>query len=314
MPERVHEGGLVAAVDCGSNSTRLLIAGAGPPVTARARVTRITRLADGVDASGRLSDAAIGRVSEVLTGYVETWRAWNVDRVGVSATSAVRDAADRDRFLDAVHAATGVRPVVLSGHEEAALTFAGATAGRSGRHVVCDIGGGSTELCVGDGELDRAVSLQVGSVRLRERHLLGDPPAPAEYAALVAGVDAELAAVPDAFDTPEPTPLIAVAGTALTVAAVARDATDADIDRLDGTVLSVAEVRRVVEDLAWVTAVERLTHPAIAPGREDVIVAGALVLARVMARLHHVAVEVRLADLLDGVAARVASGTWPPRS
>ncbi|HEX6256462.1 MAG TPA: hypothetical protein VFZ70_11715 [Euzebyales bacterium] len=315
MPERSRDGRLVAAVDCGTNSTRLLVARAGRPLRSVIRVTRITRLGSGVDATGRLSDAAIGRVADVLAGYAGIWRTWNVDGVGVTATSAVRDAIDGERFLDVVHAVTGVRPVVLSGRQEAALTFAGATADRTGHHVVCDIGGGSTELSVGDGELRHAISLQVGSVRLRERHLAGDPPTPEEYAALVAGVDDELRAIPDAFaDRSRSAPLVAVAGTALTVAAVARDATADDLDRLDGTVLSAAEVNQVVEDLAWLTSPDRLTHPAIAPGREDVIVAGALVLARVMARLGHAAVEVRVADLLDGIADRVAAGRWPPPS
>jgi exopolyphosphatase/guanosine-5'-triphosphate,3'-diphosphate pyrophosphatase len=304
MPERPRDARLVAAVDCGTNSTRLLVADAGPPLTP----------VDRVDATGWLSDAAIERVTDVLGDYADVCRTWNVGRVGVTATSAVRDAADGDRFLDAVGAVTGVRPVVLSGRQEAALTFAGATAGRGGDHVVCDIGGGSTELSVGDGGLHRAISLQVGSVRLRERHLSGDPPTPAEYAALVAGVDEELSVVPASFAAFGSTPLVAVAGTALTVAGVARDATDADIDRLDGTALSIREVHQVVEDLAWLTAADRLTHPAIAPGREDVIVAGALVLARVMAHLGHATVEVRVADLLDGIAGSLAAGTWPPRS
>jgi exopolyphosphatase/guanosine-5'-triphosphate,3'-diphosphate pyrophosphatase len=314
MRDHSGVGRLVGAIDCGTNSTRLLVARVGPPVTPVTRVTRITRLGAGVDGTGRLSDAAIARVTGALTDYVDICGAQGVERVGVSATSAVRDAVDGERFLDAVHAVTGVRPVVLSGRSEAALTFAGATAGRHGRHVVCDIGGGSTELSVGNGELHDAVSLQVGSVRLRERHLAGDPPAPAEYAALVAGVDAALAAVPATFGAPAPAPLIAVAGTALTVAAVARGAPDADLDRLDGTVLSLAEVLQVVEDLAWLTAADRLTHPAIEPGREDVIVAGSLVLGRVMAHLGEAAVEVRVADLLDAIAERLAAGAWPPRS
>lgn len=313
MPDAPGSDGLVAAVDCGTNSTRLLIARVGAPAGGDVvRRTQITRLGAAVDATGRLSDAAIGRVAEVLEDYATAWRAAGVARVGITATSAVRDAADAHVFLDAVEAVAGVRPVVLSGSREAELVFSGATAGRSGRQVVCDIGGGSTELIVGDDVVWRCASLQIGSVRLRERHLAGDPPTPAEYAALVADADAHLAELPDAFAQVDGRPLVAVAGTALTVAAIARGVDSADIDRMDGTVMAAAEVAEVAERLAWVPAADRLAYPPIVPGREDVIVAGALVLTRVLARFGFDAVEVRVADLLDGVAARVAAGTWPP--
>lgn len=308
---------LVAAVDCGTNSTRLLLAHADArgvdPVTRR---TAITRLGAGVDASGRLRDDAIARVVDVLEGYAGRWRDAGVTRVGVSATSAVRDTADARAFLDAVRDVTGQQVVVLTGAQEAALTFAGAAAATTGRRVVCDIGGGSTELIVGrgTGRVDGWVSMQVGSVRLRERHLRHDPPTPEEYAALVADVDAVLAGQDDRFAPTDDVPLIAVAGTALTVAAVAAGAADPDVDALDGAVLSLPAVARVAEDLAWLPAAQRLALPPIAPGREDVIVAGALLLSRLLVRFGFAAVEVRVADLLDGVAQRVAAGSWPPES
>jgi exopolyphosphatase/guanosine-5'-triphosphate,3'-diphosphate pyrophosphatase len=305
---------LVAAVDCGTNSTRLLLAhvddGGLRPVVRR---TAITRLGGGVDATGHLTAAAIARVTDVLERYAEEWRDAGVTQIGVSATSAVRDTIEPQPFLTAVRQATGVDPVVLTGEQEAALTFAGATTGRAGRLVVCDIGGGSTELIVGAGTVDRWASMQVGSVRLRERHLRSDPPSPAEYAALVTDIDAVMAAQDDAFAAADGRPLVAVAGTALTVAAVASGSADPDVDRVEGAVLSAADVGQVVEDLAWLTTAERrATHPPIVPGREDVIVAGALLLARLLSRFGFTAVEVCVSDLLDGVAARVGAGAWPP--
>jgi len=304
---------VVAAVDCGTNTTRLLLAHVGDTgVRPVGRWTALTRLGAGVDASGQLSAAAIARVGDVLRGYADEWRDAGATRVAVTATSAVRDTTDAAAFLAAVRDATGEDAVVLTGAQEAALTFAGATEGTRGRRVVCDIGGGSTELIAGDRSIDRWVSMQVGSVRLRERHLHGDPPSAEEYASLVAGIDRVLVDQADAFAATGGDPLIAVAGTALTVAAVARGATDPDVDAVDGTVLSTADVAQVVEELAWLPAAQRLTYPPVVPGREDVIVAGALLLSRLLTRFGFDAVEVRVADLLDGVARRVAGDTWPP--
>jgi exopolyphosphatase/guanosine-5'-triphosphate,3'-diphosphate pyrophosphatase len=154
--------------------------------------------------------------------------------------------------------------------------------------------------------------MQVGSVRLRERHLHGDPPSVGEYAALVDEIDDVLAGQGDAFAAAGGQPLVAVAGTALTVAAIATGATDPDVDAVDGTVLWSADVAQVIEDLAWLPAAQRLARPPIVPGREDVIVAGALLLSRLLTRFGFDAVEVRVADLLDGIARRVGDGAWPP--
>lgn len=303
---------LVAAVDCGTNSTRLLLARVdGGVVHPVAREGRITRLGAGVDAGGRLDPAAIGRVTDVLAGYAARWTEARVDRVAVSATSAVRDAADADVFRDAVRDATGVEPVVLSGDQEAALTFAGASAGLAGRRVVCDIGGGSTELVLGDGAAQRWTSLQLGSVRLTERHLHDDPPTPAQYAALLADVDAVLDGQPDDFCADGDEPMVAVAGTALTIAAVALRS-DGRLEAVDGTHLSRRSVAVVAEELAWLPARDRLAHAPVAPGREDVIVAGTLLLARLLDRFGFRTVRVRVADLLDGVAGAVGTGAWPP--
>lgn len=305
------DGELVAAVDCGSNSTRLLVAAVdGPRWSVVERRTRITRLGAGVDRSGHLSPAAIDRVTAVLDEYVAAWRGHGVRRVAISATSAVRDAVDRDVLLDAVRRRSGVAPVVLTGPQEAALTYEGATAGSADTAVVCDIGGGSTELVAGAGGVPAsAVSLQLGSVRLRERYLRDDPPTPGQYAAMRMHIDAVLSGQHDVFSRRAGGALVAVAGTALTVGALAHDAA---VDAVDGVSVDRATLAQVIEDLAWLSADERRALPAIASGREDVIVAGAMLLHRVMARFGHAAVRVRVADLLDAMARRVAAGRWPP--
>jgi len=177
-----------AAVDSGTNSTRLLVVDAdGHEVT---RQTQITRLGAGVDASGELSSAALERTLAVLGDYRDRWVEAGVDvaDVRIAATSAVRDAANQDRYFDAVQDLTGVRAEVLSGDEEARLSFAGAVGAvdvGDGPVLVVDIGGGSTELIVGDraGAVTGAHSMQVGSVRVTERHLAGDPPTADEVAA-----------------------------------------------------------------------------------------------------------------------------------
>jgi exopolyphosphatase / guanosine-5'-triphosphate,3'-diphosphate pyrophosphatase len=309
----------VAVVDCGSNSTRLLLATvAGGCVVDARRRTVITRLGHQVDRTGRLSDAAIDRVVDVLREYAAQWRSAGVEHVAVCATSAVRDAQNASRLVHAVEAATGVTPVVLSGTEEADLTFAGGVSGSQAvggelpsRQVVCDIGGGSTELIAGRGMPQHRVSLQLGTVRLRERHLHHDPPIPEEYAALVADIDTVLAAQPEVYAADDGVPLIAVAGTAATLGALAVGV-DADAhERIDGVVLTAADLAQLIERLAWIPARRRLAHPAIVPGREDVVVAGGLLLARVLHRYGFAAVRVRVADLLDGIALRLAADEWP---
>jgi exopolyphosphatase/guanosine-5'-triphosphate,3'-diphosphate pyrophosphatase len=303
----------VAVVDCGSNSTRLLLArvvgGRLEPVRRR---TVITRLGGRVDGSGRLAGEAIARVTRVLGDYAGQWRAVGIRRVAICATSAVRDAANAGMFVRAVERTTGVTPVVLAGVDEAELTFAGAVAGVGHRHVVCDIGGGSTELIVGASVPQHRVSLQLGSVRLRERHLHHDPPTADEYEALIAEVTAVLDDQPDVYRAGGPMPLTAVAGTATTLAAVASGVGPEEIDRVDGMVLPVGDLRQLAEDLAWLPARRRLDHPAIVSGREDVVVAGALLLVGIAESFRFAAVQVRVADLLDGIALRLAAGEWPP--
>lgn len=311
--EPLARAGRLAVVDCGSNSTRLLIAqvraGGVRPLLRR---TVITRLGGQVERTGRLADAAVRRVVAVIDDFAGQWRSAGVDRVAVCATSAVRDAANARHFADGVTRVTGVAPVVLSGAEEAELTFAGAVASTTGRQVVCDVGGGSTELIVGVGTPLHRVSLQLGSVRLRERHLQHDPPTADEYAALLADIDGVLRRQPAVYTAEGDVPLVAVAGTATTLAGVTAGVGPDELDRVDGMVLSRRELDQVIEDLAWLPARDRLRHPAIVPGREDVVVTGAMLLARVLARFGFRSLRVRVADLLDGVALRLAAGGWPP--
>jgi exopolyphosphatase/guanosine-5'-triphosphate,3'-diphosphate pyrophosphatase len=306
-------GRCVAVVDCGSNSTRLLVAQVADGRVVRAqRRTVLTRLGGQVERTGRLTGAAIARVTGVLEDYAGRWRAAGCDRVAICATSAVRDAGNAEAFVHAVERATGVTPLVLSGADEAELTFTGAVAGMDHRQVVCDIGGGSTELIVGASAPRHRASLQLGSVRLRERHLHHDPPTRDEYAALVADIDAALDDQPDVYRAGGPMPLVAVGGTATTLAAVAVGAGPDDLDQIDGAVMPLADLQQLVEDLAWLPARHRLEHPAIVSGREDVVVAGALLLVGIAGRYGFGAVQVRVADLLDGIALRLAAGGWPP--
>ena len=287
----------VAAVDCGTNTIRLLV-GALPDVSARE--SRVVRLGQGVDASGRLSQGALARTFAALDDYATTIRRLGATRVRMGATSAVRDATNGDVFRSGVVERLGVEPDVLTGEEEATLTYAGATRNLTGPAptpvLVVDIGGGSTELVTPDA----ACSLDIGSVRLHERHLRSDPPTEDEVAACVADIDARLDTSPVRPEAART--VVGVAGTTLTVAAGVLGLTSYDKARIDQARLSVADVTAYAERLVAMPVSERLRLPFLARGREDVIGAGALILARVLAR---VAVDTLVAsesDLLDGLA------------
>lgn len=305
-----------AAVDVGSNSVRLLVvAGDGRRLTRR---LTITRLAAGVDRTGVLDDAALDRTLEAIAAYREVWRGFGVtDRVRVAATSAVRDASDRDRFFGAVRGVAGVDAEVLSGDEEAALAFRGAVGAvevGDGPVAVVDIGGGSTELILGqaDGTVTASVSLQLGCVRLAERHLHGDPPTPAEVEvgrALVADqldhaaslLGARGASLSDART------LVAVAGTATTLAALHAGLDAYEEDRIHGTRVPAAALRDLTERLLGMRTAARAALGPMQPGREDVIHAGAVVLEGVVARSGAAEVVVSEADGLDALAASLAA-------
>lgn len=300
-----------AAVDVGSNSVRLLVTdGDGDR---RTRVMRITRLAAGVDATGHLDDAALSRTLEVIAEFHQVWREHGVtDRVRIAATSAVRDAADRERFFEGVHAATGVRAEVITGDEEAGLAFAGAVGAVDVPRptAVLDIGGGSTELIVGDdrGEVAAAVSLQLGCVRVTERHLPQDPPSAGDLLAARALIGAQLdegtrLLAERGGDLAAARALVAVAGTATTLGAIHLGLDAYDEDRIHGTRLPADALAALTARLAAMTAAERAKLGPVQPGREDVIHGGALVLQAALARTGLDEVVISEADGLDGLAA-----------
>ncbi|MBW3618629.1 MAG: exopolyphosphatase [Actinobacteria bacterium] len=300
-----------AAVDVGSNSVRVKVVAADGRELARE--LEITRLGTAIDARGRFDEDALARTLDAVARFASVWRAHGVDAgdVRIAATSAVRDAADRDRFFAGVRVRTGVEAEVLTGDEEAATAYRGVLAGSDAPRplAVLDIGGGSTELIVGDGDggVAGAVSLQLGSVRLTERHLAGDPPTPAE----VAAADAEIAQRLDELDlglagrgcaATDATTLVGVAGTVTTLAALA-----AGLERyVDGCVhdrrLEAGELRSWADRLTGMTTARIAASPVVQAGREDVIAAGARIAAAVVERYGFGALVVSEADILDGLA------------
>ncbi len=297
------------AVDVGTNTMRLLVVDEdGDTIT---RELRMVRLGEGVDATGHLADAAIERAMEAFTDFRDRWRDLGLlDRqVVLGATSAVRDAADRDRFLDRVReAAPGVDVRVLSGEDEADGAFRGVASSLPDATrplVVVDPGGGSTELVVGDVD-DRvvaSVSMQLGSVRLTERHMPGDPPSEAEVLSAVSEVHgqvtrglAELGIETDDIGT-----LVGVAGTVTTLAALHHELGPWEDGAVHGRVLTTGDVLLVSNDLvlhdrAWIAE-----HDEVQTGREDVIAAGALIVRGVLDVLRCDELVVSEADGLDGL-------------
>jgi exopolyphosphatase / guanosine-5'-triphosphate,3'-diphosphate pyrophosphatase len=313
--EPVHadqRAGRVAAVDQGTNSCRLLVLepaeGDGAP-TELARDMVITRLGAGVDRTGRIDPEALARTLDVVGRYARRARALGAERIRVGATSAVRDAANRDAFVEGVRELTGADPEIVSGEAEAGLSFLGGTFGLDldafpAPYVVQDIGGGSTEFVTGSrpGRAEAAISTQMGSVRLTERLVRSDPPSADDLAALEDAVDAVLEDVETAVPIREARTMVAVAGTATTLQAIVLGLDRYDPDRIHRTWLSERDVVRVMRELAAMTNDERAAIPVMAPGRGDVIVAGAVILARGMARFGFERVLVSETDILDGLA------------
>ncbi|HYF71385.1 MAG TPA: Ppx/GppA phosphatase family protein [Nocardioides sp.] len=303
----------VAAVDCGTNTIKLLIGTVPGPggLEVDVREMRMVRLGQDLDRTGRIADEALARAFAALDEYAELVRAHDVppDRIRFCATSATRDAANAADFVAGVRDRLGVEPEVVTGAEEAALAFDGAV-----RHLrtpaeppvlVVDIGGGSTELILGSVAPDRAHSMDIGSVRLHERHLRDDPPTPAQVAACVADIDAHLDACP--VDPGAAATVVGVAGTVTTVAAAVLDLPAYDRDALDQAVLPVADVHAAVDRLVALTHDERRALGFMHPGRADVIDAGALILAGVLRRTRVEHLVVSEADILDGIAWSIAS-------
>ncbi len=294
----------VAAVDCGTNSTRLLVAEPGDPMDVLVREMRITRLGQDVDATGRLAEEALERTLATVAEYAGIWGSLGAERVRITATSAVRDAANADDFFTGVRERTGVEAEVLTGEQEGFTTFAGATRLLDVARpvVVLDIGGGSTELVRGSEVPEASTSRQLGCVRLTERALRGDPPTTADRMAAVAIVDAELDEVERLVSPASASTLVAVAGTATTLAALHLGLEEYDPAEIHGASMPAPAVHELAERLLGMTVAERGALGPVAPGREDVLHAGALILDRVVVRFGFAEVIASEADVLDGLA------------
>jgi exopolyphosphatase/guanosine-5'-triphosphate,3'-diphosphate pyrophosphatase len=297
----------VAGIDCGTNSIRLLIADHDPSagtMTDRVRRTALVRLGQGVDRTGRLDPAAIERTRVALADYVADCDREKVERIRMVATSATRDAANRDDFRAMVLATLHAEPEVVSGQEEAELSFTGAVRelGTEAPCLVTDIGGGSTELVLGDRTVEAAHSMDIGSVRLTERHLHDDPPTPEQVAAAETDLRTALGAARADVPIERARSFVGVSGTVTTVAALALGLDRYDAGRTHHSRIAAADVRDVAGWLLRSTRAERAAKAVIQPGRVDVIAAGALILRVLTDEVGAAEVIVSEQDILDGIA------------
>ena len=311
-------GARVAAIDCGTNSVRLLVADVDLAAGRLSDVDRrleIVRLGQGVDATGRLAAVPLARTFRVLRSYRQIIEAASATAVRMVATSATRDAANADEFVAGVHGILGIEPEVLSGEDEALLSFTGATAeltGEAAPYLVTDIGGGSTEFVLGDpGAVTAAVSVNIGCVRMTERHLRHDPPGDDEIAAARSDIDAALDVVAGKIPVSGARTLVGLAGSVTTVAALVLGLESYQPELIHHSRVSAEEARRVAASLLAQTRAERARLPVMHPGRVDVIGGGALVLTRIMDRFGFGEVLVSEHDILDGLAWSLAAGTGP---
>jgi exopolyphosphatase / guanosine-5'-triphosphate,3'-diphosphate pyrophosphatase len=310
----------VAAIDCGTNSIRLLVADvdlATGEFTELDRRMRIVRLGQGVDRTGRLAPEALERTFDACREYADVVKELGAERIRFVATSASRDAENSDTFVRGVLDILGVEPEVVTGDEEAQLSFDGATKELVGSdhlekpYLVVDIGGGSTEFVVGDDRVRAARSVDIGCVRMTERHLVldgavVDPPTPDRIAAIRADVGAALDLAEESVPVSSAATLVGLAGTVTTVAAMALGLEEYDSEAIHHSRVSLAQVREITSRLLTSTHEERAAIPAMHPGRVDVIAAGALVLLAVMERTGAREVVVSEHDILDGIAWSVA--------
>lgn len=302
---------LRAAIDVGTNSVRLLVTDG---TRDHVRDLTITRLGEGVDQARALQPQPSRRTIDAIARYAARAREAGVaaGAIRACATSAVRDAANRDQFLSDVRDAAGIDLQCISGDEEARLSFAGAAGSfdQSTPKLVVDIGGGSTEFVAGDTQVQAAVSIDAGSVRLTERHVRSDPPSVSDREAVGVAAEAAVAggwqAVGPALRSMSGAPvMIGVAGTITTMAAIALDLPGYDRDAIHRAVLPRDTVAGVRARLASMTSAQRRTLPAMPRGREDVIVAGAILLEAAMDGFGFDAVTVSETDILDGIAASI---------
>ncbi len=310
----------VAAIDCGTNSIRLLVADADPVTGELVDLDRrmtIVRLGQGVDRTGRLAPEALERTVAACREYAAIIKEHGAERLRFVATSASRDAENRDDFVRGVVEILGVEPEVITGDQEAEFSFTGATKELAEHdhlpkpYLVVDIGGGSTEFVVGEEHVRAARSVDVGCVRMTERHLVrdgvvSDPPTEEQIAAMRTDIEAALDLAEQTVPLREAHTLVGLAGSVTTVSAIAQELPEYDSVRIHHSRVSHDRVREITEWLLHSTHAERAAIPSMHPGRVDVIAAGALVLLAIMERIGAEEVVVSEHDILDGIAWSVA--------
>lgn len=305
----------VAAIDCGTNSIRLLVADADPATGELVDLDRrmtIVRLGQDVDRTGRLAPEALERTFAACREYADVIKEHGVDRIRFVATSASRDAENRDEFVRGVLDILGVEPEVITGDQEAEFSFTGATRELTGRtdletpYLVVDIGGGSTEFVVGADRVSAARSVDIGCVRLTERHRPADPATSADITALRADISAALDTAERDVPFGEARTLVGLAGSVTTVAAIALGLTAYDSEVIHHSRIPFDMVREITTTLLSSTHAERATIPVMHPGRVDVIGAGALILLTIMERTGAREVVVSEHDILDGIGWSIA--------
>ncbi|MFI7289601.1 exopolyphosphatase [Streptomyces anulatus] len=312
----------VAAVDCGTNSIRLLVADVDPATGSFTELDRrmtIVRLGQGVDRTGRLAPEALERTFAACREYAAAIEEFGATRIRFVATSASRDAENSADFVAGVRDILCVEPEVITGEQEAQLSFDGATKELAGSdhlekpYLVVDIGGGSTEFVLGSDRVEAARSVDIGCVRMTERHLVVDgtvmdPPSHERAAAIRADVDAALDLAEQTVELKGAGTLVGLAGTVTTVAGIALELPEYDSGAIHHSRVTRGQVRAITEHLLRATHEERAAIPVMHPGRVDVIGAGALVLLAVMERTGAHEVVVSEHDILDGIAWSAAEG------
>ncbi|MFF9984237.1 Ppx/GppA phosphatase family protein [Streptomyces erythrochromogenes] len=313
----------VAGIDCGTNSIRLLVADCDPATGELVELDRrmtIVRLGQGVDRTGRLAPEALERTFAACREYAAVIKEFGAERVRFVATSASRDAENRDDFVRGVVEILGVEPEVISGDQEAEFSFTGATRELTAHEnlerpfLVVDIGGGSTEFVVGDDHVRAARSVDVGCVRMTERHLVvdgvvTDPPSEQQIAAIRADIEAALDLAAETVPLAEARTLVGLAGSVTTIAGIALGLPEYRSSEIHHSRISYEQVRAITERMLTATHDERAAVPVMHPGRVDVIGAGALVLLAVMERTGASEVVVSEHDILDGIAWSAAGTT-----
>jgi exopolyphosphatase/guanosine-5'-triphosphate,3'-diphosphate pyrophosphatase len=296
----------VAAIDCGTNSIRLLIADIeGNNFREVTRLMEVVRLGQGVDKTGAFHPDAIARTLAAVDLYATEIAKRGVEKIRFCATSATRDATNRALFIDGVKERLGIEPEVIAGEVEAALSFQGATKDfdkSQGPFLVIDIGGGSTEFVFGTDSVEAARSMNIGCVRMAERHFTGDQPDPGQIASAIEDIDEAIAQAGKTVSITKAKTVIMVAGTATTVAAAALDLSKYDRYAIHLARIPAARAHEISQQLLRETREQRAAHGYMHPGRVDVIGAGSLVLDRIMKASGASEFVASESDILDGMA------------